>query len=249
MGDINKEVFVCLDCELTGLDPEQDRIIEVAAVRFTMDSKQAEFETLINPEIVIPEASIVFHHITQDMVENKPLFKDILQDLMEVVGRNIIIGHGINFDIQMIANAAARCGLPCNIKNNRSIDTLRMARFYGESPINSLEQLRKHFNITEEGAHRAMSDVVVNIEVFKYLAKKFRTTEQIFDALSRPILFKIMPLGKHKGRPVKEIPIEYLLWAARQEYDQDLLFTLRTEIKRRKGGNLFTQASNPFSNL
>ena len=55
-----------------------------------------------------------------------------------------------------------------NIEKQPFIDTLRMARLYGESPINSLERLRQHFNIAAEGAHRAMSDVIVNIEVFKY---------------------------------------------------------------------------------
>lgn len=249
MGDINKETFVCLDCEMTGLDANTDRIIEVAAVRFTMDGIKAEFDSLVDPECIIPEASIVFHHITQDMIQGKPLIKDVLPELLNVIGRHTLIGHGIGLDVQWVANAAERCGIPCFIKNNPSLDTLRMARLYGESPVNSLEQLRKHFNIPNEGAHRAMSDVIVNMEVFKYLAKRYRTTEQIFDALSKPILFKIMPLGKHKGRPLKEIPLEYLLWAARQEFDNDLLFSLRTEIKKRKGGNLFSQSNNPFSNL
>lgn len=249
MGDINKEVFVCLDCETTGLDPQQDRIIEFAAVRFTMDTVQEEFESLVNPECIIPESSIVFHHITQDMVANKPIIKDVLPQLLNVIGRNTIVGHGIGFDIDVVCNAAARYGIPCHIKNNKTLDTLRMARLYGESPVNSLEQLRRHFNIAAEGAHRAMSDVIVNMEVFKYLARFYKTTEQIFEALSRPILFKNMPLGKHKGRPFKEIPLQYLLWAVHQEFDQDLIYTLRTEIKKRKKGNLFSQASNPFSEL
>jgi DNA polymerase-3 subunit epsilon len=124
-----------------------------------------------------------------------------------------------------------------------------MARLYGESPTNSLEMLRKHFNIEEEGAHRAMSDVIVNVEVFKYLAKNYRSLQALFDALSRPIAMKLMPLGKHKGRPIKEIPLEYLLWAANKEFDQDLLYSIRGEIKRRKKGNLFSQAANPFGDL
>lgn len=249
MKETNKTVFVCLDCETTGLDAQQDRVIEVAAVRFTFDNIQSEFESLIDPEILIPESSIVFHHITQDMVAGKPKINEVIPELLELIGNHIIIGHGIGFDVQLIINAAARYGIPCTLQNNRTLDTLRMARLYGESPINSLEQLRRHFNIESEGAHRAMSDVIVNMEVFKYLAKQYKTTDQIFEALLRPIQFKLMPLGKHKGRLLKEIPIEYLLWAARQEYDRDLLFSLRSEINRRKKGNLFSQSGNPFSGL
>ena len=124
-----------------------------------------------------------------------------------------------------------------------------MARLYGDSPTNSLEQLRQHFNVPLEGAHRAMSDVIVNIEVFKYLAMRYRTTEQIFDTLSKPVLLKTMPLGPHKGRPMKEVPINYLHWAVHKNFDQDLIYSMRFELKRRKGGNTFSRATNPFSGL
>ncbi|MFQ5729929.1 MAG: putative quorum-sensing-regulated virulence factor, partial [Waddliaceae bacterium] len=144
---------------------------------------------------------------------------------------------------------AKREGIETTIKKNRYIDTLRMARIYGESPTNSLEQLRKHFQIESGEAHRAMSDVIVNIEVFKRLVRRYPTIEKLLYVLSRPILLKEIPLGKHKGRPFKEIPVEYLQWAANKDFDQDLLYSIRTELKKRKQGNLFSQASNPFKNL
>jgi DNA polymerase-3 subunit epsilon len=249
MPKIENETFVCLDCETTGLDAFNDRVIEVAATRFTINNVIAEYESLINPECIIPESSIVFHHIIQDMVEGKPTIKAVLPELLDLIGSHIIVGHGVEFDIQLLINAAARYGIPCTLQKNRALNTLRMARLYGESPVNSLEQLRRHFNIPEEGAHRAMNDVIVNMEVFKRLAKFYKTTEALFDALAKPILFKTMPLGPHKGRLLREVPIEYLLWAARKDFDQDLLFTLRSEIKRRKSGGLFTQSANPFSSL
>lgn len=249
MPQLHKETFICIDCETTGLDPKQDRIIEVAAMRFTMNETIESFEALIDPGCSIPETSIAIHKITQDMVKGKPNIESILPQLLQLIGKHTIVGHGVNFDIDIITAAAQRAGIPCNLKYNPFLDTLRMARLYGDSPVNSLEHLRQHFNIPLEGAHRAMSDVIVNIEVFKYLAQRYRTTEQIFDALAHPIQLKIMPLGKHKGRPIKEIPLDYLLWAARLDFDQDLLFTLRSEIKRRKSGNLFSQAGNPFNKL
>jgi DNA polymerase-3 subunit epsilon len=94
-----------------------------------------------------------------------------------------------------------------------------------------------------------MSDVIVNMEVFRQLSKCYKTTRELMEVLSRPVLMKIMPLGKHKGRPIKELPYDYLLWAARKDFDQDLLYSLRTEINRRKKGNLFSQETNPFHEL
>lgn len=246
---IENEVFVCIDCESTGLDPKVDRIIEVAVVKFDLKNIYETYETLIDPECVIPETSIAIHHITQDMVNGKPLIKDVLKNLLQLIGRGIIVGHGVGFDIDLIATAAEKEGISCNLRQNRILDTLRMARLYGDSPTNSLEQLRKHFNINQEGAHRAMNDVIVNIEVFKYLAKRYKTVKQLFNVLSKPILIKNMPLGPHKGRPMSDVPLQYLLWAGNKDFDQDLLYSIRSEINRRKKGGLFTQAGNPFSGL
>lgn len=249
MGQLDKEVFVCIDCETTGLDPDNDQIIEVAALRFTFEHVIADFESLIDPGCDIPETSIAIHHITKEMVAGKPSMHDILPELLAFIGRSVIVGHGVKFDIQLIANAAKRHQIPNTLLSNTFLDTLRLARLYGESPVNSLEKLRQHFNIAQEGAHRAMNDVLVNVEVFKHLCKKFKTLEQVLSALSKPILMKVMPLGKHKGRLLKDIPIEYLQWAANKDFDEDLLYSIRVEINRRRKGGHFAQAGNPFSNL
>lgn len=249
MGRIDQETFVCIDCEMTGLDPQEDRIIEVGLMKFRLNEILDQFESLVNPERTIPEASIEYHHITDDMVVGKPTMTQIIPHLIDKIGNYIVVGHGVGFDIELIALAADRAGIPHRLRSLRILDTLRMARLYGECPVNSLEQLRKHFNIPFEGAHRALNDVIVNKEVFRFLAMKYKTTEQLFEALSRPILMKVMPLGKYKGRPIKEIPIDYLKYVAHKEFDQDLLYSIRSEIKRRKKGPVFGEAGNPFSTL
>ncbi len=249
MGLIRDEVFVCLDCESTGLEPTQDRIIEIALCKFNFGGVLEEFETLIDPGCEIPETSQDIHKISKEMIQGKPKIMEILPRLLKMIDGHILIGHGIGFDISLIAHEAKRHQIPCKITELSYFDTLRMARLYGQSPVNSLQQLRHHFNIQPEGAHRAMSDVIVNIEVFKQLAKTYKTTEELFQILKKPIRMKAMPLGKHKGRPFNEIPIEYLLWAERKNFDQDLLYSIRLELKNRKRGHGFGQATNPFSDL
>ncbi len=249
MDNIKNEVFVCLDCETTGLDPKKDKIIEVAAVKFTLDKVLDEFETLVNPEAPIPDSSIAIHHITPQMVVGKPTIGEVLPRLTSLIGNHVIVGHGVFFDMEILAHAMEQTKTAGSLLKNRFLDTLRMARLYGQSPVNSLAQLRCHFGIEACGAHRAMSDVQVNMEVFKRLVKDYKSLDALFDTLSRPILFKTMPLGKHKGRYLKDIPLQYLLWAAKKDFDQDLLYSLRTEIKKRKQGNLFGQVGNPFSQL
>jgi DNA polymerase-3 subunit epsilon len=249
MAKLQGTEFICLDVEATGLNTASDRVIEVAATRFTIDENLGDFESLINPECEIPAASQSVHNISQDMVKDKPVIAKVLPDLLAFIGTRTVVGHGIQYDIDILCNEAARCGISCSLKENPVIDTLRLARLYGESPANSLEVLRRHFNIQAEGAHRALADVTVNIQVFRHLSKRFTTTEQISACLARPILMKAMPLGKHKGRLLREVPLNYLTWAVRQQFDGDLLFSLQTELQRRRKGGGFHEASNPFHGL
>ncbi len=246
---LKKDIFVCVDIEATGLDPEHDRIIEVAAAKFTFDGVLEKFSTLIDPIVQIPALSTAIHNITQDMVINKPKIQEILPKVLDFIGKHILVGHGIEYDIKIIFNEAARHNIKCDIKSVIFIDTLRLARLYGQSKVNSLKHLTKHFNIEFEGAHRALNDVLANIGIFKRLSNPFTTTKQMLARLEKPILLKKMPLGKHKTRPFSEIPIEYLRWAAAKDFDQDLLFSIRSEIKRRRSKTSFESASNPFSNL
>ena len=63
MGFLNKDIFICLDCETTGLDAKTDRIIEIAVTKFTFSEILETFETLIDPECHISESSMAIHHI------------------------------------------------------------------------------------------------------------------------------------------------------------------------------------------
>ena len=184
------------------------------------------------------------------MVAQKPTIDLVLPKYLDFLDNHILVGHGIPFDIALLEAEAKRYNIPSTLSSRPFLDTLRMARAYGKSPTNSLDTLRDHFHIPLKGAlHRAMTDVLANIEVFKHLSKPYKTTEAIIKMLAKPIFLKKMPLGKHKGDLLRDIPTPYLEWAARQKFDRDLLFSLRSELKNRKKGNSFEQATNPFSSL
>src|ERR1043165_8684703 len=99
MSLLTKATFVCLDCETTGLDPKTDRIIEIAVVKFTFTEILEKFETLIDPECLIPEASIAIHHISQEMVKGKPKILEMLPHVAKMIGKHIVVGHGIKLDL------------------------------------------------------------------------------------------------------------------------------------------------------
>jgi len=249
MRRLEQEEFVCVDLEMTGLDLEKDRIIEVAVCKFTFSKVLESYETLVDPQMPIPEETQKIHHISDEMVHGKPTIASVLPQVIKAIGTHMVIGHGVGFDLQHLQKSCVRTGIQANLHTLPFIDTLRLARLYGDSPSNALKTLGVHFNVPSDGAHRAMSDVLLNIEVFKHLARKYKTVESLQEVLSKPILMKTMPLGKHKGRLIKDIPLHYLEWIAGKDFDQDLLFSIRTEIKKRKQGARFEQAANPFHGL
>ena len=185
MSSLKTDTFICLDCEATGLDVANDEIIEIAAVKFQLGKHLDSYETLINPKRLISEESIKIHGITDEMVKGMPYIEDVLPKFLKMVEGHIIVGHGIGFDIDIIASSAKKRSIPCKIQEQTTIDTLRLARLYGQTSVNSLEVLRKHFNVSTDGAHRAMNDVVVNIEVFKHLSTSFNTTEALLNRLKK----------------------------------------------------------------
>ena len=64
---MKKQTFVCVDLELTGLSVETDRIIEVAVAKFNLEEIFSTYETLVDPETAIPEASMAIHHISNEI--------------------------------------------------------------------------------------------------------------------------------------------------------------------------------------
>src|SRR3989338_3683566 len=166
MPHLKQVTFACIDCETTGLDLNEDRIIEIGVMLFTLEEDGITLTSLVGPKKPISEVSFGIHHISDDMVRGQPLIEEVLPQVLKLVKDYPIVGHGIAFDVNLIHEACKRSNIPCHLAQNKLIDTLRLARLYGDCPINSLEMLRMHFNIPEEGAHRALSDVRVNVQVF-----------------------------------------------------------------------------------
>src|SRR4051812_490544 len=133
MGLLNKDIFICLDCETTGLDAKSDRIIEIAVTKFTFSETLETFESLIDPECQISESSMAIHHITQDMVKGQPKILEVLSQIVKLIGKHIVVGHGIRLDLNFLSESAKRCQFPSSFETVPTIDTLRLARLYGES--------------------------------------------------------------------------------------------------------------------
>ena len=114
------ESIVALDIETTGLDPENEAIIEIGAVRFRDHRVESEWNSLIHPVKLIPPFITQLTGITDQMVLQSPTIQDVLPDLVEFIGEAPILGHNIRFDLSFFKKFKL-------FRNNDALDTYEMA--------------------------------------------------------------------------------------------------------------------------
>jgi DNA polymerase-3 subunit epsilon len=174
-------LFTAFDLETTGLDPQNDKIVEIGAVRFDRLGIAARFSTLVNPGIPIaPEASRV-NNITDAMVAGKPAIEDVLPVFIRFIGDGMIMAHNAPFDCGFINAELKRQrgggqGLLAEgswvppyqrLPEDNVIDTLTMSRELGPArESHKLQDLAASYNIPSAGAHRAEDDARVCMEIF-----------------------------------------------------------------------------------
>jgi len=93
---------VVFDTETTGLAPSHDRIVEIAAIKYTNGEPVQKFHSFINPGIPIPERVIEIHGITDDMVKDCPNIGQVIPAFDDFIGDSILSAHNLEFDLKFI---------------------------------------------------------------------------------------------------------------------------------------------------
>src|SRR5574341_1847485 len=86
----------------TGLDSQNDAVIEIGAVRFNGHRVEGEWTSLINPGRRIPPFITELTGITDQMVLQAPPIKAVLPELVDFVGNSPVLGHNIGFDLSFL---------------------------------------------------------------------------------------------------------------------------------------------------
>lgn len=163
---------ICLDCETTGLDTENDRVIEIAASRLYGDADDT-FESLIDPGVPIPEKSTTIHGIRDGDVAGKPPFADAMKDLIAWSGRSVVIGYSIGFDIAVLRAEHARAGLPWQAP--RTLDVRHLVQILAPNlPEQSMEVAAEWLGVEIRDRHRALGDARVAQGMFEALIPRLR---------------------------------------------------------------------------
>ena len=158
-----------LDTETTGLDYQKDRIIELACLE-VIDNEYTDrkFHQYYNPDgVVISEQSEEIHGLSNSFLRKFNSFDESLDAFIDFVGDAELVIHNAQFDISMINNALKRKNRP-EIKMNKVICTLEMAKKKFPGSKNNLNALCRRFNISLESRekHGALTDCFLLLRVF-----------------------------------------------------------------------------------
>ena len=160
------EVYIALDLETTGLDPEREEIIEIGAVKFQGTEAVDTFETLVNPRRNLPAFITQLTGITQRQVDTAPPLSAVAGQLVAFLGRWPLVGHNVAFDLAFLA----RAGLSLN---NPRYDTHDLASlFMPRATGYSLSGLTRALGLSHDRPHRALEDARACQQLFVALLQK-----------------------------------------------------------------------------
>ena len=162
-------IYVALDLETTGLDPEKDRITEVGAVRFDADGNElASFESLVNPGIPIPRFIQKLTGVTDESVRDAPGIAALKEALIDFVGESTVVGHNVEFDLGHLRRSEIRF-------RTATVDTAELSRLLmPASQARGLIDLSSALGVEAEVHHRALADARTAGRVFVALRSRAR---------------------------------------------------------------------------
>ncbi|MDP1604518.1 MAG: DNA polymerase III subunit epsilon [Legionella sp.] len=164
---------IILDTETTGINPEAGhRIIEIGCVEM-IDRKLTgnNYHVYLNPQREVEEGAFRVHGISTEFLKDKPLFKDIVQELIDFINDSELIIHNAPFDVGFINAELSLVKWPEPLKTYCTVlDTLVLAREKHPGQRNSLDALCKRYEI--DNSNRQLHGALLDAEILAlvYLA-------------------------------------------------------------------------------
>ena len=251
-----KTPLAVIDIEATGNNVATDRIVEIAIIKLLPDGMRSVKRKLLNPTIDIPQNITDIHGISNDMVKDAPVFKQVAQELKQYLdGCDLACYNAYRLDIPLLVEEFIRADVEFDMKNRKVVD---VQKIYHQMEQRNLAAAYKFYcDKSLEGAHGAEVDASATAEVLFAQVERYPqlgTTldsvlkavgeDQIIDFARRFVYnekgVEVFNFGKHKGRTVAEVlkaEPQYYDWMMKGEFPMNTkqkLTELYTRIMLKK---------------
>jgi predicted DnaQ family exonuclease/DinG family helicase len=185
-GRVDPLAFVAVDLETTGLNWQNDRIIEVGAVRVDGGRVAKRFQSLVRPDRKVPAFVVRLTGIRPEELKDAPAAAAVIADLQAFAGGLPLVFHNARFDYAFLEQSAPFANLRW--------DTLPLARcLLPAARSHGLAGLCRAFGIGLDNHHRADADAMATAEIFLALLA-------LLEAQEPPVLEKLHRIGLEEHR-------------------------------------------------
>ncbi len=166
--------FTVFDTETTGLNPQQDRMVSIGAIKVQARTvaTNAAFGRFLNPkEASNKPAAVLIHGLVPTSNQREYVSEAAaLADFLAYLGRDVLVAHHLSFDLSMINKALARHG--CGPVLNDGVDTLLIAKklqpaaYWTPEHAYTLDHLARRYQISLSDRHTALGDSYITAILF-----------------------------------------------------------------------------------
>lgn len=205
MSALDQRSFVAVDSETTGLSAQAGhRLVELAAVRFTLAGEVEYWRSLLWPHRPISPGAQRVHGITSADLQCAPCFGEVAADFLAFVGESPLVMHNAPFDAAFLAVALAESGYHYQAP---LFDTLRLLRAHFRLRSNRLGAAAHAFRLPSRPTHRALDDALTTAQLFGAILAQLRATswDELLALHGPPLALPPVQL------PYPELPLQQAL--------------------------------------
>ena len=160
--------YAVVDLETTGLEPQDEAIIEVGVVLLDPHGReQLRWDSLVNPHRHPGPTRI--HGITPDDLTDAPELGTLAPGLVELLRGRVLVAHNIRFDASFLLPALrlelGAAALPRKIPQ---VCTMNWARSFIDTPSRSLVRCCQVCGIELASHHRAIDDAAACAQLLSH---------------------------------------------------------------------------------
>lgn len=217
-----KNPLVFFDLETTGVNINNDRIVEICYLKVYPNGNEESKTMRINPEMHIPEQSSAVHGIYDEDVADCPTFKEVAKVIVRDIEGCDLAGFNSNrFDVPLLAEEFLRAGVDIDMSRRKFIDVQVIYHKLEQRTLSAAYKFYCDKNL--EDAHTAEADTRATYEVLKAQLDRYPEALQNdmgflseYSSFTRNVDFAgrmvyneenipTFNFGKYKGKPVEEV--------------------------------------------